>query len=307
MVEELGQLEPRLKVESYNFVLDKEKAESLGIRRIPAIAVMGESKDYGIRLYGLPTGYEFGTFIDAILDVSQGDSQLSRRDPSGPRRPREARPHPGLLHPHLTPLPPGRAPGLPLRPRKRQGDRGRRRGHGLSAIWPGGTTSPPCPRPWSAKWPSSWGRDPNPCFSRPSRTPPRTAAASSSDHRPDRPVPQPRALHRRLPGLMALVDGAGPRLRPPASTEAVRRSQPYQLQLLFHGLTAPGFLFASGFVAGLPRAPLAPRAALAARAPAPLRARGGLRLHLPYFSLRQDGARPRPPRRPPSSPATRCR
>jgi alkyl hydroperoxide reductase subunit AhpF len=77
MVEELGELEPRLKVESYNFVLDKEKAESLGIKRIPAIAVMGETKDYGIRLYGLPTGYEFGTFVDAILDVSRGESQLA--------------------------------------------------------------------------------------------------------------------------------------------------------------------------------------------------------------------------------------
>jgi len=77
MMEELAELEPRIKVEALNFVLDKEKAEGLGIKRIPAIAVMGESKDYGIRLYGLPTGYEFGTLVDAILDVSQGDSQLS--------------------------------------------------------------------------------------------------------------------------------------------------------------------------------------------------------------------------------------
>jgi len=76
MAEELAALEPKLRVESYNFVLDSEKAESLGIARIPAVAVMGEEKDYGIRLYGLPTGYEFGTFIDAILDVSAGESGL---------------------------------------------------------------------------------------------------------------------------------------------------------------------------------------------------------------------------------------
>jgi alkyl hydroperoxide reductase subunit AhpF len=77
MVEELAALEPRLTVESYNFVLDKEKADSLGIARIPALAVMGAQKDYGIRLYGLPTGYEFGTLIDAILDVSAGESGLA--------------------------------------------------------------------------------------------------------------------------------------------------------------------------------------------------------------------------------------
>ena len=34
----------------------------------------------------------------------------------------------------------------------------------------------------------------------------------------------------------------------------------YVFQLMFHGSTAPGFLFASGFVAGLPRAPLSLRA-----------------------------------------------
>jgi alkyl hydroperoxide reductase subunit AhpF len=77
LVEELAALDPKLKAESYNFVLDKEKAEALGIQRIPAIAILGEEKDYGIRMYGLPSGYEFGSLIDAILDVSQGESGLS--------------------------------------------------------------------------------------------------------------------------------------------------------------------------------------------------------------------------------------
>jgi alkyl hydroperoxide reductase subunit AhpF len=77
LVEELGGLHPQLSAESYNFVLDKEKAQALGIARIPAIAVMGAEKDYGIRLYGVPTGYEFGTLVDAILDVGRGDSGLS--------------------------------------------------------------------------------------------------------------------------------------------------------------------------------------------------------------------------------------
>lgn len=77
LVEELAALDPRLFVESYNFVLDKERVEALGIARIPAIAVMGAEKDYGIRAYGLPHGYEFSSLIDAILDVSSGESGLS--------------------------------------------------------------------------------------------------------------------------------------------------------------------------------------------------------------------------------------
>jgi alkyl hydroperoxide reductase subunit AhpF len=77
LVEELAALDPKLGAESYNFVLDKDKADSLGIQRIPAIAILGAEKDHGIRMYGLPSGYEFGSLVDAILDVSAGESVLS--------------------------------------------------------------------------------------------------------------------------------------------------------------------------------------------------------------------------------------
>jgi glutaredoxin-like protein len=77
LVEELAALDPKLSAESCNFVLDKERAESLGITRVPAVAILGTDKDYGIRFYGLPTGYEFGALVDAILDVSSGDSGLA--------------------------------------------------------------------------------------------------------------------------------------------------------------------------------------------------------------------------------------
>jgi alkyl hydroperoxide reductase subunit AhpF len=83
LVEELAALDSRLSVESYNFVLDKEKAEALRIARIPAVAVMGAEKDHGIRMYGLPSGYEFGTLVEAILDVSRGESGLSEETRAG--------------------------------------------------------------------------------------------------------------------------------------------------------------------------------------------------------------------------------
>jgi alkyl hydroperoxide reductase subunit AhpF len=77
LVEELGALDPRLTAESYNFILDTEKVAALRIARIPAIAILGADKDYGIRMYGLPSGYEFGTLVDTILDVSRGESGLA--------------------------------------------------------------------------------------------------------------------------------------------------------------------------------------------------------------------------------------
>jgi alkyl hydroperoxide reductase subunit AhpF len=77
LVEEIAALEPRITAEPWNFVLDTERVAELNIQRIPAIAVLGATRDYGIRMYGLPSGYEFGALIEAILDVSSGDSGLS--------------------------------------------------------------------------------------------------------------------------------------------------------------------------------------------------------------------------------------
>lgn len=77
LVEELALLSEKLSAESYNFVLDTDKVQALGIQRIPAIAILGESSDPGIRFYGLPSGYEFGSLVDTILDVSRGEAELS--------------------------------------------------------------------------------------------------------------------------------------------------------------------------------------------------------------------------------------
>lgn len=83
LVEELAGLDERLAVESRNFVLDQERVQQLGIERIPAIAVLGESVDHGVRFYGPPTGYEFGSLVEAILDVSRGSSALSDETRAG--------------------------------------------------------------------------------------------------------------------------------------------------------------------------------------------------------------------------------
>jgi glutaredoxin-like protein len=54
------------------------KAQEFRIDKIPAIAVIG-AKDYGVRFYGIPSGYEFTSLIGAILDVSKGVSGLSEK------------------------------------------------------------------------------------------------------------------------------------------------------------------------------------------------------------------------------------
>jgi glutaredoxin-like protein len=76
LIEEVAALSDKLSVEVYDFVNDKTVADELAIDKIPAVAIVG-AKDYGIRLYGIPAGYEFGSLIEDIKLVSNGDSRLS--------------------------------------------------------------------------------------------------------------------------------------------------------------------------------------------------------------------------------------
>jgi glutaredoxin-like protein len=76
LVEEVTTLSNKIRAEVYDFVKDNEKAKEYRIDKVPAIAIMGD-KDYGIRIYGMPYGYEFNPFIEAIINVSKGTTNLS--------------------------------------------------------------------------------------------------------------------------------------------------------------------------------------------------------------------------------------
>ena len=76
LVEEVAALSDKVEGVIYDFVLDKDKADDYGVDKIPAIAVMGQ-KDYGVRFYGTPAGYEFASLLEAIDTVSTGESGLS--------------------------------------------------------------------------------------------------------------------------------------------------------------------------------------------------------------------------------------
>ena len=76
LIGELASLSDKIKVEVYDFVGDNEKARGLGIEKIPALAIMGD-KDYGMRFYGFPYGYEFRTLVDAVLFASNGKTGLA--------------------------------------------------------------------------------------------------------------------------------------------------------------------------------------------------------------------------------------
>ena len=76
LVEELATLSDKITVEVYDFMADADKAKELKIEKIPALAIIGK-KDYGVRIYGIPYGYELQTLITAIIGVSTGKTDLS--------------------------------------------------------------------------------------------------------------------------------------------------------------------------------------------------------------------------------------
>jgi glutaredoxin-like protein len=78
LAQELAALNSKISFEVYDFMADAAKAKELGIDKIPALAIIGR-KDYGVRIYGIPYGYELQTLISAIINVSRGKTDLSDR------------------------------------------------------------------------------------------------------------------------------------------------------------------------------------------------------------------------------------
>lgn len=78
LVEKIASITHKIKTETYNFAINKEIANQYKIKRIPAVALIGE-KDYGIRYYSSPEGPELYNFLDDIVEVSQGEAKLSEK------------------------------------------------------------------------------------------------------------------------------------------------------------------------------------------------------------------------------------
>jgi len=77
LLEEVKGLSDKIELVVYDFIADKEKAAEYGIDKIPGTVIMGE-KDYGVRFFGIPSGYEYTSLIEAVTDVSRRRTELSQ-------------------------------------------------------------------------------------------------------------------------------------------------------------------------------------------------------------------------------------
>ncbi len=74
---EFCSLSDKLSLSVYDFVKDKNQAETYHVDKIPAIVVLdGAGSDTGIKFYGLPGGYEINSFITSLLETSGHKEEL---------------------------------------------------------------------------------------------------------------------------------------------------------------------------------------------------------------------------------------
>ena len=84
LVREVAECTDQVTVEILNLHIDRDRAAAYGVERVPAIVVEG-ARDYGIRFFGIPMGYEFSNLIDSMLAASSGTPSCRPRPSSGCR------------------------------------------------------------------------------------------------------------------------------------------------------------------------------------------------------------------------------
>jgi len=77
ILKEITEISDKLVLDMRNLQIDSEDAKGFGVDKVPAIILLGEGdKDFGIRFFGIPSGYEFTSLLADIIDVSNGASDL---------------------------------------------------------------------------------------------------------------------------------------------------------------------------------------------------------------------------------------
>ena len=76
LLEEVSATSERIELEVHDFAAELDEAQAAGIDKIPATLIKGEMSDGRVRFFGLPSGYEFASLIEDIIDVGSGSNDL---------------------------------------------------------------------------------------------------------------------------------------------------------------------------------------------------------------------------------------
>ena len=80
LAEEVAGTNEKIHLTVFNFDKDKDAAKDYSVVKYPAtvVAKRGE-KDGRIKYYGLPSGYEFGSLIESVKNVSKWEADISSK------------------------------------------------------------------------------------------------------------------------------------------------------------------------------------------------------------------------------------
>ncbi len=77
LLRELCATSDHLALEVHDVDAERELAERHGIDMVPAVVVRGPGARGAVRLFGLPSGYEFASLLGDVIDVAAGRDELS--------------------------------------------------------------------------------------------------------------------------------------------------------------------------------------------------------------------------------------
>ncbi|MDH4197028.1 MAG: thioredoxin family protein [Candidatus Aminicenantes bacterium] len=77
LLTEVAGLSEQLILEVHDFKAEKTEADAMGVDKIPAAVITGPGGATGVRFYGIPSGYEYMSLVEAIVDASKGTTGLS--------------------------------------------------------------------------------------------------------------------------------------------------------------------------------------------------------------------------------------
>jgi len=75
LLQDVCSLSEKIELVLYDFLADKEKAKEYNIDKIPATIITGNTEK-NVRIFGIPSGYEYASLIEAIVDASKGSTNL---------------------------------------------------------------------------------------------------------------------------------------------------------------------------------------------------------------------------------------
>ncbi len=82
LVEEVASISDKLSFIVYDVDADSQISQKFNVDKTPSVVVVGKKGDdfvdYGLRYAGMPSGHEFGAFINDLVHVSKGDSSLGQ-------------------------------------------------------------------------------------------------------------------------------------------------------------------------------------------------------------------------------------